>query len=352
MIHGGDIYRNHVKLDFSVNINPQGIPQSVKEALQEAVDLSERYPDIHAQRLTERIRDVENAGTAGILCGNGASELFMAVVHAVQPKKILIPVPSFYGYEWAAQASGAEIIFYEMKEAHGFCLDEGIYDVLTEDMDLLFLANPNNPVGNILSEAFLMKICEHCLRKGIRVVLDECFLEFTGENGFGADKDHWEKYPNVVVVKAFTKLYAIPGVRLGYLMTGDHKLYEQIKKQLPEWNLSVFAQMAGCAALDEKEYRDRTVAIVQKEREYLMQELSELGITVYPGRADYLLLQTDLPLATRLLERQILIRDCSNYRGLDAGFYRIAVKEHKENTILIQELQDIEQKEGTNHGKH
>lgn len=352
MVHGGDIYRNCISLDYSVNINPLGMPASVEEALREAVPLCSRYPDIRQEKLKAAIAEMDKVSADEILCGNGASELFPAILHALKPKKILIPVPSFYGYEWAAQASGAEIIFYEMKEAHGFCLDEGIYDVLTEDMDLLFLANPNNPVGNILSEAFLMKLCEHCLRKGIRVVLDECFLEFTGENGFGADKDHWEKYPNVVVVKAFTKLYAIPGVRLGYLMTGDHKLYEQIKKQLPEWNLSVFAQMAGCAALGEKEYRDRTVAIVQKEREYLMQELSELGITVYPGRADYLLLQTDLPLATRLLERQILIRDCSNYRGLDAGFYRIAVKEHKENTILIQKLQDIEQKEGKNHGKH
>ena len=222
VIHGGDIYQNEVELDFSVNINPFGIPENVKEAMRQSIELCEHYPDIYHTELTAQIGEKYKIPKEYILCGNGASELFVAIVHAVKPKKILIPVPSFYGYEWAAQASGAEIIFYEMKEAHGFCLDEGIYELLTEDMDLLFLANPNNPVGNILSEAFLMKLCEHCLRKGIRVVLDECFLEFTGENGFGADKDRWEQYPNVVVVKAFTKLYAIPGVRLGFLMTGDH----------------------------------------------------------------------------------------------------------------------------------
>lgn len=339
-VHGGDIYRNEIEYDFSVNVNPLGIPESVKRAMTEAVNVCDRYPDIHASALIGELRIVENAGNCEIVCGNGASELFMAIVHAIKPKKVLIPVPSFYGYEWAAQAVECDMIFYEMKKDQDFCLDEAFLDGLTEEIDLIFLANPNNPVGNVLSEHFLLQICSKCRKLGITVVLDECFLDFTGKSGFGSNPDNWKHYPNVIVVKAFTKLYAVPGVRLGYLFTGNPNVAQRIRRQLPEWNLSVFAQYAGLTALNEKDYRKKTVEYVATERAYLKKELQELGIWVYPGEADYLLLYSEMPLYEKLLTKKILIRDCSNYRGLGRGFYRVAVKNHAENEILIDAIKN------------
>lgn len=340
-VHGGDIYRNEIEYDFSVNVNPLGVPEAVKHAMQEAISVCDCYPDIHARALTDQLRIVEHADNCEILCGNGASELFMAVVHALRPKKVLIPVPSFYGYEWAAQAVDSEIVFYGMKKEMGFCLDKGIFQYLTEDIDLLFLANPNNPVGNVITDSLLLEILEKCRALGIWVVLDECFLDFTGKAGFGADPDNWKRYPDVIVVKAFTKLYAVPGVRLGYLLTGNRTLAQRVRRQLPEWNLSVFAQYAGLAALEETEYRRKTVEYVKTERIYLEKELKRLGIYVYPGEADYLLLYSEIPLYGKLLDRKLLIRDCSNYRGLGSGFYRVAVKTHAENEILIRAINDL-----------
>lgn len=340
MQHGGDIYRNKVNIDFSVNVNPLGIPDSVKEALSKAVELCDRYPDIKAEELTESISGMTGVKGDSILLGNGASELFMAVVHALHPGRIVIPVPSFYGYERTAASTEAEIVYYEMKEEFDFCLDQGIKELLTEGTDLLFLANPNNPVGNMAENSLLEQIAEECRRKQILIVLDECFLEFTGEEK-RSFKNKLKEYPNVIVVRAFTKIFAIPGVRLGYLICENRELRERIRKQLPEWNLSVFAQAAGAAACKENGYISRTVQLVKKEREYLTKELQQMGIKVYPSHADYLLLKTGLPLYGRLLEKEILIRDCSNFRGLEKGYYRIAIKNHSENEQLVTAITKI-----------
>lgn len=340
VIHGGDIYQNEVELDFSVNINPFGIPENVKEAMRQSIELCEHYPDIYHTELTAQIGEKYKIPKEYILCGNGASELFVAIVHAVKPKKIVIPVPSFYGYERAAGVCDAKVSYYEMKEKDNFCLTEAFLAELKEDMDLLFLANPNNPVGNTIEESLLTRICDRCKELNIMVVFDECFLEFTKKEGF-FERHALKDYPNVIVVKAFTKLYAIPGVRLGYLFCGDKKMAAQIEKQLPEWNISTVAEAAGIAALKETEYCSRAVSYLAAEQNYLKTELEKLNIHSYPGEADFLLLKTKLPLYDCLLEKKILIRDCGNYRGLQKGYYRIAVKRHEENERLIKELAAI-----------
>ncbi len=345
MVHGGDIYRNKVYIDFSVNINPLGMPGSVRNALHEAVEHCEQYPDIRAEQLAKCVSKMTGVDAERILFGNGASELFLAVIHAVRPNRIVIPVPSFFGYEKAAMAAGAEVSFYEMNEQNGFTLEERILNELTEERDLLFLANPNNPVGNTVNGSLLAKIAGICRENQITVVLDECFLEFTGNEEQLSFKNRLDEYPNVLVVRAFTKIFAIPGVRLGYLLCGDSVLKEKIKTQLPEWNLSVLAQAAGAAACLEQEYLGKTVQVVKEERDYLTRELERLGIRVSPSVANYLMLKTPIPLYERLLEKGILIRDCGNYRGLQKGYYRVAVKKHEENEMLIQAIEILEKEE-------
>lgn len=341
MIHGGDIYRNRVQLDFSVNINPFGMPETVKEALENAVGDAVRYPDICAEQLTAAISAWTNMPKEQLVCGNGASELFMAAVHALHPKKILIPVPSFYGYEKAAKAAGCELSFYELSKENGYALEEGILEKLTEEVDLLFLANPNNPVGNLIEPSLLTGIAKRCRKQNITLVLDECFIAFTGTQKRDSFCDRMMEYPNVIIIQAFTKLFAIPGVRLGYLMCQNRETAAQIREQLPEWNLSVFAQKAGTAACNETEYVKTSVDFICKEREWLKEKLEKQSIHVYPSNANYLLLKTKLPLYDGLLKRGILIRDCSDFRGLGSGYYRVAVKSRKENEELLKAIEEI-----------
>ncbi len=340
MLHGGDIYHNKVTWDFSVNINPLGVPETVKNALMEAIEHSSEYPDLNAEKLTRNLSRMSGVAQERIQFGNGASELFFAIVHAIKPGKTLIPVPSFFGYEKAAMAACGEIIFYPMKQEHGFCLDEEFSTVLTKEVDLVFLANPNNPVGNLISPSLLERLALHCKDHQIILVLDECFLEFTQNEQEYSFKGKLEQYPNVVVVRAFTKIFAIPGVRLGYLFCSDQELKKRIATHLPEWNLSVFAQMAGAAACQETGYLKESIEIVQREREFLTWALEEMGIRVFPSTADFLLITTNLPLYDGLLAKEILLRDCSNFRGLGAGYYRIAVKNHRENRILIKAIRE------------
>ena len=338
--HGGDIYRNQIRLDFSVNTNPLGMPDSVRKALHQAVEEAEHYPDIHAQELTKAVAERLRISEKRLVFGNGASELFHAVLHAVKPSKILIPVPSFLGYEEAAKEMDSEVIFYEMKKEEKFSLTERILDALDESISLVFLANPNNPVGNLVEPELIFKIAEKCRQCDITLVLDECFMELTGKEMTHSFLNQLDEFPNVVVVRAFTKLYAIPGVRLGYLIC-EQTLAEKIRLQLPEWNLSVFAQRAGVAAIKEQEYVARAVVCIQTQRLFLREELKAAGCNVFDSDADYLLFYSEKKLYELFLQRGILIRDCSNFRGLQRGYYRIAVKSEEQNRIFADVLREI-----------
>lgn len=338
-IHGGDVYRNTVTLDYSVNINPLGIPAAVETALHEAVNHCMKYPDINAEKLRRKMAHKLNTEEQYLVFGNGASELFMAIVHALHPEKIVIPVPSFYGYEYAAGAVCEQIVYYQTKEENNFRLDEEFFEALSEDVSLLFLANPNNPTGQLCDREYLIKLLEHCAKKQIYVVLDECFIEFcTSAHSMLSEV---ETYKNLILVRAFTKIFAIPGVRLGYLISANSIFVQKIQRQLPEWNLSAFAQEAGCACAEEETFLEQTAAYVEKERNFLSEELRKTGIKVYDGTGDFILLYTTIPLYDLLLAEGILIRNCENFRGLGKGFYRIAVKSREENQILIEHIRKL-----------
>ena len=262
-IHGGDIYRNKVSMDFSVNINPLGMPEGVKRVLLEAIEKCSEYPDMEAFELKQAVSSSLHIPKDYLAFGNGASELFMAIVHSVRPEKILIPIPSFYGYEYVSRAVAAEITFFPLDKKKEFLLREELLDAITDDMDLVFLANPNSPTGKMIEKEYLLRFLAICKEKNIIVVLDECFIEFCGDKYSMISEI--EAYDNLLLVRAFTKLYAIPGVRLGYLVCSNKSLLDKIQRQLPEWNLSTFAQRAGVVCVNQTEYVKRTVALVKME---------------------------------------------------------------------------------------
>lgn len=344
-IHGGDIYSHPVRLDFSVNINPLGMPEELEHALCRTVRKCQGYPDMSAASLKQAVSSALQIPQEDLLFGNGASELFLGILHTLKPKKILIPVPSFYGYEYAVRAVEGEAVYYFLKEENDFLFQNDFFDYLTEDMDMLFLANPNNPTGKKMDETFLFRVFEVCREKKIRIVFDECFIEFCGENASILPKIAKEKkYGNVLLVRAFTKSYAIPGVRLGYLVSGDRCLLEKIRCQLPEWNLSTFAQEAGVVCVRQDSYLKKTVECIKEERRFLSDGLAKLVLQIFESEANFLLVKTAFPLKTefplyeRLLKNGILIRNCENFRGLSKGYYRIAVKKRQENEELLKAI--------------
>lgn len=335
-IHGGNIYKKRVIIDFSVNINPFGIPEAVKTALHEAVEMCTNYPDMEEEKLKRAVSHMLAVPKEYILFGNGASELFMAVVHGIKPKKTVIPVPSFYGYEYATKAVEGEIIYYETRKENAFHVTKDLYKVLTEDVELLFLANPNNPTGNLLSKEDVKVLLGHCRDLGIYVALDESFIEFCGRE-FSLLTEI-EEFHNLILIRSFTKIFSIPGVRLGYLICNNESLLRKIQRQLPEWNTSCFAQEAGCICAKETDFILKTKDYIKKERLVLEKRLKEKGFSVFTSMANFILFYSEEPIYERLLKKGILIRDCRNFRGLCKGFYRIAIKSRKENEILLKEI--------------
>jgi histidinol-phosphate/aromatic aminotransferase/cobyric acid decarboxylase-like protein len=287
-----------------------------------------------------------------VLCGNGTSELFAAILHAFSPKKVVIPQPSFYGYEWAAQMVDAQIYHVTLRKEEEFAVTGILLDALENDVDLLFLASPSNPIGKRIAPEFLAQLLQKCREKEILVVLDESFIEFTGEEGairFISES----ACANLILVRSFTKAYAVPGLRLGYLIAGK-ACCDRIAKQLPEWNVSLIAQEAGTAILEDvpgkwsrKQYLADTVRLIKEEKKFLIQELTIIfgqKMRIFPSDANFLLLWTQVPLYEKLLAQGILIRDCSNYRGLGEGYYRIAVRTHEENALLVTAMRGIAEK--------
>ncbi len=333
-MHGGDIYRNQVKYDFSVNVNPLGMPPAVSRALRKSLSLANRYPDPQCQELRNALSEKHGVPQDRIICGNGASELIASAVRACSVHRALLTAPSFTGYREALSAIGADIRAVPAKD-----LAE---QVAVFQPDLCIAANPNNPDGSSMGRYQVETLARICRENGTVLLLDECFIELSDRGNDSSFIPLLDEYDNVLILRAFTKSHALAGVRIGYTLAAP-TLAERIQKQLPEWNVSVPAQMAGVAACHETGWIQKTMKLVIAERDYLTRELSALGCTVYPSHANFLLFQLkDYPdLQNRLLQKGILIRDCSDYDGLTAGHYRIAVKTHRENRKLIQVLQEV-----------
>lgn len=343
MIHGGDIYRNKVNIDLSVSINPLGVPERVKDALISSVDMAEHYPDMRCEALGRKLAHAIGVKEENIVFGNGASELITAAITACRPKTAALPVPSFGGYERALVNFGCIVRKVDLKEENGFLPDYDLLKALEEGPDILMLASPNNPSGRYVPKALLEKVLDICEEKGVTVLLDECFMELSTDPDNNSCINYTDRWSRLIILRSFTKTFAIPAVRLGYAICGDPGMTGQIRKHLPEWNVSLAAQMAGETALDETGYVDESRRLIIKEREFLADSLKEQGFKLIKSDTNYLLFQAgDFPgLYDRLLEKGILIRDCQSFSGLEKGWYRTAVRTHEENLALIRAIEDI-----------
>ena len=337
-IHGGDVYHHQGCIDFSANCNPLGTPRKVKEAIIESLDHINDYPQVGCFPLKKAIAEYEHTDFSQVICGNGAAEVIFTLCRAVSPKKALVPAPTFAEYQQALYSVGCQVEFFYLDEKKQFRLDEDFISALTPDLDIIFLCNPNNPTGLLVEKEVLKKLLDRCRQLDIFMAVDECFLDFVPEPEKYTLKEYLKDYENLFLFKAFTKRYAMAGVRLGYGLCGNGKLLEKMESMCQPWNVSSLAQAAGLAALKETVYVEEGRQVTFQELDYLKKELSALGYPVYPSQANYVFFKGPEDLYEKLEKKKILIRDCSNYTGLYKGYYRVAVKNHEENRALIQAL--------------
>ncbi len=337
--HGGDIYTNpEVMLDFSVNTNPLGMPKTVKRALLTNIDQYAHYPDPECRELVATIALRENLPEEWILCGNGAADLIYRLCYAVKPHKALVLAPTFSEYEHALKQVDCQVIYHQLQEKDQFILTDKLEKKLVPGIDMLFLCHPNNPTGRLIPEHVMERILHKAGENQTIVVLDECFLDFT--EGMST-KQYFNAVPGLVILKAFTKLYAMAGLRLGYMLTADKDLLNKTNEAGQCWSVSIPAQIAGVSALSCNNWEEKTRDLIIKERDSLSRHLEELGLTVYPSDANYLLFKSEISLYESLLQKGILIRSCQNFRGLDDSYYRVCVKTSSENDRLLEAIKEI-----------
>ena len=341
--HGGDIYdeNGHADkntIDFSANINPLGMPEGALAAAKNSIARANIYPDSDCRLLCAKLSAFENVDKSNIFCSNGASDILFRLVFAVKPKKILVTAPSFADYERAGRAAGAEVIYYTQKKENDFGLEGDIVDLIRETSpDIVFVCNPNNPTGNLTDLALLQEMAEVCKL----LLVDECFLDFVSHPRGHSAKSLVGKYKNTVVLKAFTKIFAMPGLRLGYAICSSRDLIDRMKFCGPDWAVSNTAQEAGIAALENGHgYIADSREYVKKQREYIVDELKRMGFTVYPAHANFVFFHS--PKAVLRDLKGIKIRDCSNFKGLEPGYYRTAVLTKEKNKLLIEAIEAIE----------
>ena len=335
--HGGDIYGNKNVIDFSANINPLGMPEAVKKAALNAVCKSTAYPDAEYRELLKAVSAMEGVEKGNIICGCGAAELVFAAVYAIRPKNALLVVPGFEEYRQALNAVGCSIENYYLKEENGFMPDEEILEFINGRTDMVFICNPNNPTGTVFTKELLLKIIDRCREHDVLAVVDECFNNFM-ENG----EDYTVKGESgVLVLKAFTKMYGMAGLRLGYGITDDRSLLLSMRNCIQPWSVSTVAHDAGLAACACTGFADAARKIISEEKKYLLGNIVSLAEKIYGSGGNFIFFKAEPGLYGKLMEKGIMIRECKNFTGLKEGYYRIAVKNREDNEKLISAWKEV-----------
>ena len=345
--HGGDVLTAQARyggpvLDCSANLNPLGMPPQVGEAAARAAANAAPYPDPLCRELRAAIAAHDGVAPGQVLCGGGAAELIFRLAFALHPRRALVTAPTFSEYEGALSAAGCAVARHLLRRERNFDVDEGLLEAIGPDTELVFLCTPNNPTGRLISRDLLLRIAEKCRDLGAVLAVDECFLPLScGGPGLAP----WlVEYPNLLLLRAFTKSYAMAGLRLGYALCADTALLERMSAGGPPWSVSTPAQAAGLAALTQcPHWPEKARAFLEGERPALAAGLSALGLDVVPGQANYLLFRaagvTDLK--ESMLTQGVLIRSCANYHGLGEDWYRVCVGQAEQNRRLLAALREV-----------
>jgi threonine-phosphate decarboxylase len=344
--HGGDVY--HLArtlgldladlLDFSANINPLGFPPGINAAIQEALPEIVHYPDRRCLELRRDLAAYHGLAPEQVLVGNGSTELIYLAARTLRPRKALIVAPAFSEYEHALEVAQTPLAFQITREADHFTLAEPLDP---QGADLVFLANPASPSGVLLSPEVLVESAARLDAAGVYLLLDEAFVDFVEEASL---KTQLARFSHVLILRSFTKFFAIPGMRLGCLLAAPALIQRLAAIQEP-WSVNTLAQAMGRACLKDHDYMAHSRTLVRRERQFLVSGLQSLpGLTPFPSAVNYLLVKITRPdwtaagLRQALLSRKVVIRDAGNFRGLDERFFRIAVRRREENRQLLEAL--------------
>lgn len=351
-LHGGNLEKamerygislNEI-IDFSANINPLGISPKIKEVLVKSIDQLSHYPDPECKEAKKEISGYFKIDYENILLGNGSTELIYLIVQTLKPKKVLIPVPTFCEYERALNSNNVSINFYKLKEKQEFLVSIDEIIPRLAGIDLVFLCNPNNPTGTFLPKKEILNLVKEVQKRKIFLVLDEAFIDLYEEESLIKEV---KNYDHLIVLRSLTKFYGLPGLRIGFGVSNP-KLIKKLETQKITWSVNSLAQIAVREVLRDEKYISKSRSFLLKEKKFLYRELSNIkGLKAYKPSANFIFIKLLKNISSEILQNQlgrkgILIRNCSNFRGLEEeNFVRVAVRNRKENIKLLKELKKV-----------
>lgn len=348
-IHGGNIKEiaeiyelpEESILDFSANINPLGLSKNLLKTLKENMEQILHYPDLRYTELKREIADYHSLTPQNIFLGNGAAEVIYSLANVLKSQQLLVLAPTFSEYEDAFAHQKTNIVYFETK-GNDFKVDttDLITKVQEEHVDTLCICNPNNPTGTIIEKEEMIKLANFCQNNQIYLIVDEAFMDFVNEKESLTTELRENNY--LVILRSLTKIFAIPGLRLGYLLTDNTHIMDDLESNAIPWRINCFAEIAGRESLKDKAYLAETLNYVEKERRFLEKSLAKFtDLKIVKSSANFIFFEylSSIDLQRELIQMNILIRDCSNYQGLDGNYYRIAVRTRGENEKLVTALE-------------
>jgi threonine-phosphate decarboxylase len=357
--HGRDIYRlaeelgisERKILDFSSSVNPLGVSKKIKAEIRKHLKYLHNYPDPRARRLRKRLAQYYGIDPGMILCGNGSTELIYLVARALRLQNVLMPAPTFSEYERAVRTTGtAEIEYFLLDSENGFEINpENFINILkgrtipsnvatgaSQSFDIAFLCNPNNPTGRLMGRQDVIEIADAARDVGCYLVVDEAFIDFCPDASVIKDVTN-NQY--LIVLRTMSNFYSLAGLRAGYGVF-PRTIIKRLEEVREPWTMNNLSQRAAAAALRDRVFREDTFVLMRQEKRFFEKSFRSLGLDFFPSDANFYLLKMDNAneVISALKTKGILVRDCSDFRGLDSRYLRIGVRSHKDNAMLVREL--------------
>ncbi|WP_428910543.1 threonine-phosphate decarboxylase CobD [Niallia sp. Krafla_26] len=327
-------------IDFSANINPFGPPSSIKKKWGDLFGGIETYPDPQSTVLKKKLAYREEIDEKQILIGNGGAEIISLIGRWLSSKKVLIVEPAFSEYEAVCRINGCEISYFSLSEDWEVDLDS--LSERLSNIDAVFFCNPNNPTGLYFNKRMIEDILKECRKKDCHLIVDEAFYDFVLE--YESLVPLLNDYSNLLLLRSMTKIYGIPGLRLGYVMA-CRDLIETLTNYQSHWSVNSVAMKVGELCLEEEVYVQHTVQFIEKQRDILFSFYKKNGFHVTDSKVNFYLLkdkelEDQSPLFQFLLEKGIVPRHTFNFPGLEGRWLRFAIRTDYENKQLLEAMQE------------
>jgi len=355
-VHGGEVWeaaskigrRTEELLDFSSSVNPLGPSKKALEAIKANLGQIPSYPDSNSSELREAVAaHFKGVSKGNVVAGNGSTELIYLFVETFMKKGdvALVPAPTFGEYERAVRRIGETPKY--VKSNSDFQFSPDVFARALSGAKIVFLCNPNNPTSFLMPPEHLAAIAERALEENVFVFLDEDFLEFVDGEEQLSLIGKIGRYPNLFVLRSFTKIFGLTGLRIGYGIASEEIINILLNAKIP-WNVNCLAQSAAIAALEDEEHLEKTRDLIRGEKTFLMRGLMQIkAFKVFPADANFVFVDirqsgyTAAQLEEKMLRDGVLIRDCSSFRGLDDYYIRVAVKTRRENERLLETFEKV-----------